>query len=191
MREETWKSIEGFPLYEVSDLGRIRSLPRTYDRPNHWDGSSQTVRTGGRVLRGWVKSVRGRPVCVMVALRRDGKTYEERVHRLVLGAFVGPPGPGEEGCHNDGDPLNNAAENLRWDTHSANLSDMTEHGTRAAPPVFRGEAHHNTTLTAEQVRAIRATPLVRGAKARMAREYGVSAQTIHRILEGRVWTHVR
>jgi hypothetical protein len=34
-----------------------------------------------------------------------------------------------DGCHNDGDPFNNAVTNLRWDTRSGNLRDKIAHGT--------------------------------------------------------------
>ena len=33
-----------------------------------------------------------------------------------------------EGCHNDGNPLNNRLENLRWDTHLENCRDTIRHG---------------------------------------------------------------
>lgn len=34
-----------------------------------------------------------------------------------------------DGCHNDGDPLNNAVENLRWDSRAGNFRDKIAHGT--------------------------------------------------------------
>ena len=50
------------------------------------------------------------------------------VAHLVLTAFVGPRPPGKECCHNDGNKLNNAVENLRWDTRSENVRDIVRHG---------------------------------------------------------------
>src|SRR5690606_27256834 len=64
-----------------------------------------------------------------VDLHRAGVRTRFPVHRLVLIAFVGAPPAGFEGCHNDGDRLNNSLENLRWDTHSANMQDTVTHGT--------------------------------------------------------------
>ena len=43
----------------------------------------------------------------------DGNAKMEKVHRLVLEAFVGPNPPGLECCHNNGDPSDNRVENLR------------------------------------------------------------------------------
>jgi hypothetical protein len=66
-----------------------------------------------------------------VNLKRVGSQSQRAVHRLVLEAFVGPCPPGMEGCHNDGDQLNNRLDNLRWDTPSNNKLDSVRHGTHA------------------------------------------------------------
>jgi hypothetical protein len=113
-----------------------------------------------------------------------------RIHRLVLEAFVGPAPDGMEGCHNDGNPENNNLLNLRWDTHASNMADQLAHGTKSAPPVARGEAHPMTSLTSEDVRAIRAPAARHGLHMALARRYGVSNQTIRRIRERTVWVHV-
>ena len=179
---EEWRTVEGFPDYEVSSLGRLRSV---------------TQRRGARFrqecVRGWIKKYKptGRPVAVMVALRRHGETAEFRLHRLVLEAFVGRAPEGTEACHNDGNPLNNAASNLRWDTKQGNRDDMVRHGTRKSPPVHLGEKHHNTVLTAEDIRVIRSTPIARGTLTRLARQFGTSATTIKRIYQRKVWNHVQ
>jgi hypothetical protein len=45
-------------------------------------------------------------------------------------AFVGPRPPGLEIRHLDGDPGNNALNNLRYGTRSENLVDKSYHGQR-------------------------------------------------------------
>jgi hypothetical protein len=125
----------------------------------------------------------------MVALRRDGATFEERVHRLVLLAFVGPCPPEQEGCHNDGNPLNNRLGNLRWDTHQANMGDAARHGTASKPPVKIGERHHKATLSDADVAAIRAASARRGLHAELSRRFGTSSTTIGRIRSGQTRTH--
>lgn len=119
-----------------------------------------------------------------------GRGNMRRVHRLVLEAFVGPAPAGTEGCHNDGNPQNNALSNLRWDTHAENMLDQVRHGTKAAPPTFRGETHPMTKLTAGDVLFIRAQPQRRGLLAEMSRRFGVSDITIKRIRDRQVWTHI-
>lgn len=181
---EVWRPIEGFDLYDVSNLGRVRSKSRSYERGEWRHGRRQVVNLPDRILRGWIKQQNDQASSVQVALRCDGRTHEKRVHRLVLTAFLGPPPPGQEGCHNDGDPTNNRLSNLRWDTHAANVADSVRHGTKTAPPRFTGERHANHKLSDAAVATIRATPILRGAKARLAREHGVSQQTIGGILAG-------
>lgn len=184
MENEIWKPVPNFPLYEVSNLGRVKSLERKYERGEWRHQVTQSVTWQERYISGWVKRSRGRPMSVMIALRKDGITYNDRVHRLVLKAFVGPCPDGMEGCHNDGNPLNNALSNLRWDTHKSNVKDMEKHQTKSNPPVHFGEAHHNCKLTAEDVKAIRSTPITRGVKAELSRKYDVSITTIKRVLDG-------
>lgn len=113
---EEWRPVDGSPGYEVSSLGRVRSLDRTVRRSN---GSLQSVR--GQMMTQRVKATGYRFV------RLAGRYHY--VHRLVLTAFVGPRPEDMETCHNDGDPANNVVGNLRWDTHAENNRDKSRHGT--------------------------------------------------------------
>jgi hypothetical protein len=63
-----------------------------------------------------------------VNLQLAGEGHAERVHRLVLLAFVGPCPKGMEACHWDDNPGNNHLSNLRWDTSLANKRDMARNG---------------------------------------------------------------
>jgi hypothetical protein len=78
----------------------------------------------GAPLKPWV----GSHGYKMVRLRIDGKGFTRLVHRLVLSAFVGEPSTGQEACHANGDRLDCALDNLRWDTRSANAVDRYSHG---------------------------------------------------------------
>lgn len=145
-------------------------------------GMPHVMRHKGRLLRGYIKRNGERVQSVVVSLRRDNETVITRVHRLVLEAFVGPCPHWMEGCHNDGNPLNNAVTNLRWDTPKANQADSQRHGTKCHPPIYLGERHHNASISDADVRAIRSIEITRGTKAQLARQYGVTATTIGRIL---------
>ena len=115
---EQWRAIAEWPGYEVSDLGRVRSVARVIQRSNGWQ---QTIQE--RILKPtWNMPGDSGHLTVTVYKKR------KKVHRLVLIAFVGPGPEGHEVCHNDGDPSNNALSNLRWDTHRANSLDRTKHG---------------------------------------------------------------
>lgn len=114
---EEWRPVAGCEgIYDVSNLGRVRSLARV-------NRKGQPVR--GRILKQLIRRD-GRPQ-VNASLNGVRKTFH--VHRLVATAFLGEPRPGEVVCHGDGDPANNAARNLRWDTRSSNNLDSVRHGT--------------------------------------------------------------
>ena len=113
---ETWKPINGFPGYLVSDHGRVLSGDRP-DTCGRW-------RTG-RILRQLTDEHGYR----RVTLYRGGESYNRKVHSLVLEAFIGPRPAGLETRHLDGDPANNRITNLRWGTRSENVADVLRHGT--------------------------------------------------------------
>lgn len=66
------------------------------------------------------------------SLSGHGQPRSARVHQLVLEAFVGPPGPGQEARHLDGDKANNRLSNLAWGTHTENMRDAIRHGTHVS-----------------------------------------------------------
>lgn len=115
---ERWRAIPGQEgHYEVSDLGRVRSIDRTITA-----STGVRYRKRGRMLSP-APSTGGH---LMLHLRgRQGFL----IHRLVLLAFVGPPPPGTECCHGPGGPADNRLVNLRWDTRVENMADRVRHGT--------------------------------------------------------------
>lgn len=109
MSDEIWKPLPGWEdLYEISSHGRIKSLRR--------NGQIMKTGTGGPKAR--------YPIAALT------RTVYPTIHRLVLETFVGPCPEGMEACHNNGNPADNRVENLRWDTHIANMADQRVHGTR-------------------------------------------------------------
>lgn len=108
---ENWKDVPGYEgLYQVSDLGRVKSARRK--------GSP-----GGLVKP--VKRPDGR---LRVALSKQGRVTDFLVHRLVLTAFVGHCPEGKECLHYDDNPENNRLENLRWGTSKENKADGRRNG---------------------------------------------------------------
>lgn len=133
--EEEWRKIPGEAHYQVSSVGRVRSLDRMvrYTGTNRADGSRFSR---GKILRpGQKKSGH-----CFVALHRDQYWL---VHRLVLLAFVGPNPDGQECLHGDDQPGHNRVSNLRWGTRSENMIDAYKRGRRGTHPgpfEFPGEA---------------------------------------------------
>jgi HNH endonuclease/NUMOD4 motif len=116
---ERWLPVVGYEgLYEVSDLGRVKSLEKVVvvgKGAKRWY-PEQIMKTG---------SGKSYPVAT---LHRDGKGTPRKVHTLVLEAFVGPCPPGEEACHWNDIRTDNRLENLRWDTRPANRQDSVRNG---------------------------------------------------------------
>ena len=108
---EQWKDIPGYEgLYMASDRGRVWSYRKKIILPGYVLPIGYKVHT----------------------LSKDKKKSLHYVHRLVLVTFVGPPPIGMEGCHGNGNALDNRLKNLRWDTRSGNVRDMIKHGTHWA-----------------------------------------------------------
>ncbi|WP_458317136.1 NUMOD4 domain-containing protein [Mycolicibacterium brisbanense] len=121
--QEVWVPVRGYEgLYEVSDLGRVRSLDR--DVPSKVPG--KTMRLRGRLLKQRGPSKRRHHYAV--ALHSDGHRRDALVHRLVLESFIGPCPEGLEGCHRNDDPSDNSLSNLRWDSRGSNQKDSVRNG---------------------------------------------------------------
>lgn len=116
--EEEWRPILGHPFYEVSNLGRVRSIDRVVAT------DSPTWQTG-HALKGRILSPGKAKGYLQFHAGRGSSVY---VHLAVLEAFIGPRPDGMQGCHNDGDCTNNVPANLRWDTRSGNNLDIVAHG---------------------------------------------------------------
>lgn len=118
---EEWRPVPEFEeLYEISNLGRVASLPKPT-----W---------GGRRILSAANHARGG--YLFVTLHRPGRNFHRKVHHLVCTAFNGARPPGMLARHVDGNPLNNVPENLAWGTASENGFDCVRHGR-----------HHNAEKT--------------------------------------------
>lgn len=109
---EVWKDIPGYEgLYQVSNMGRVKSLERTKDN------NGGKVAIPERIMRTSVDTVGYSIVC----LTKDGKRKTHKIHRLVGMAFVPNPENKQEINHKDGDKRNNCAVNLEWSTRLENM----------------------------------------------------------------------
>lgn len=115
---ESWCPIAGFEgIYEVSDHGRVRSLP--HQVPYGTKGAM--ISKPGSILKPWWVSNQGNRQGTLVISLGRGNRF--RVSHLVLEAFVGAR---PEGClarHLDDDKSNNNVSNLAWGTYSENAHD--------------------------------------------------------------------
>lgn len=119
--QEQWLPVVGFEgFYEVSDLGRVRSVQRKLVSMNgHSRGYS------GRIRR-LDKDRHGYP---LIALSRAGKNRKFAVHNLVACAFIGPKPDGMEVRHLNDVRDDNRAANIAYGTRSQNVYDSIRNGT--------------------------------------------------------------
>jgi hypothetical protein len=125
---EEWRPVPGFPNYEVSSEGRVRSLDHVV-----WGGPRAGFYTKkGRMLRPGAAS-HNYPTVVL------GRGNTRTVHSLVAEAFIGPYPPGQEVRHKDGDRSNPRLENLEYGTRADNVRDAIRHGTHVGMQPGMGE----------------------------------------------------
>lgn len=165
---EMWRDIPGYEgAYQVSSLGRVRSLPRFVPVYDSVRGISYARPCPGIILR---QAVCDRAGHVSVHLGKYCRGIP--VHQLVMLAFHGYPPAGMEAMHLNGDPKDNRPENLKYGTHSENMIDMYRNG--------KGRLK----LTPEEVRQIRFGLHCGWSPQELAQAYGVSASCIRRIRSG-------
>lgn len=106
MKEEIWKSVEGFENYMVSNWGRVKSLK--------W-GKEKMLKPG-KDSNGYLQ----------VILYKDGKTKSFKVHKLVWDAFGDRPRNGHtlQVDHINNDKTYNRIENLQLLNNRENTSKM-------------------------------------------------------------------
>ena len=112
MEQEQWKPIQEFNgEYEVSNIGRVRSMKRYYG-------------IVGRIMPQTIQ----RKGYYAVTFHMNNKAYCRKVHRLVIEAFK--PNPDNLPCinHIDGNKLNNRIENLEWCTYQQNMQHAVRTG---------------------------------------------------------------
>lgn len=124
--EEVWKDVVGYEgLYQVSNLGRVKSLSRLVDK-----GKYGTIYTKERILKNQKVNVN----YLFVILSKDGKHKNMTVHRLMAKAFLPNPDNLSDVNHKDENPSNNfiyinkdgsvdyEKSNLEWCTHKYNCN---------------------------------------------------------------------
>lgn len=118
---EVWKKVKGFEgYYEVSNLGRVRSVDRYILK----FGCSTPTFYASKVLTP-APDKKGYPtVCLCI----NSKQSPKKVHRLVVSAFLVPVEGKRQVNHKDGDKANNTVSNLEWSTGSENVQHAHDTG---------------------------------------------------------------
>lgn len=169
---EEWKDIFGFEgYYQVSDLGRVRSLDRVSSGRHY----------SGKILKS-LKDSRG---YLVVNLCKSGKQTTRTIHSLVVEAFIGPRLKDYEVRHLDGSRDNCHLSNLAYGTKSDQFQDDLRNNVRGL-----GEDWHISKLKNNEVTDIVERIKSGQKQVDIAAYYNVSPQIICDIKKGRRWAHL-
>ena len=112
---EKFKPVQGYTgIYEISNLGRVKSLSRVIERK---DGNTRV--TEDRIILPFTTKAG----YSQIVLCKDGVRKKHYIHRLVALAFIPNDNPIEKIVvnHKDENPINNTVGNLEWCTQRYNM----------------------------------------------------------------------
>lgn len=112
---EIWKDIRGYEgLYQVSNMGRVKSLERITTRKN-----GVTLPIKEKILQYGID----RKGYYFVGLYKNSKGENKSIARLVAEAFISNPENKPEVNHINTIRTDNRIENLEWCTHKENCNN--------------------------------------------------------------------
>ena len=171
---ERWRPVRDWEgLYEVSDLGNVRSVARWVSCREGKRLSEGRILQPGKSLGKYWK----------VELSDGSRHASVHIHRLVAIAFV--MGVGAHVRHLDGNGFNNCVDNLAWGSPAENEADKLRHGRR---PI--GEKHHNSRITEQHVRTIRSLHERGFTQLAIAAHLGLNRGVVGTVVRREGWTHV-
>lgn len=108
--EEIWKDIKDYEgLYQISNMGRVKSLPKLKKTPTTTFMTKERIKKPC-ICKGYLR----------LGLKKNGHTKSFFVHCLVAQAFIGDAN-GLTVNHKDENKLNNRADNLEYMTLAENI----------------------------------------------------------------------
>jgi hypothetical protein len=165
IESEEWRVCE--TGYEVSNLGRVRSIPGYY--------RAGTILAPITNPRGYLN----------VKLYVNQEQLTRNIHRLVASAFIENLLNLPDVHHKDNVKSNNVVTNLEWKTKLDNYEQALEDGL-----ILRGSAHQNSKLTEEMVIAIKGLLALGVYPKTLGEEFDVSSGTISQIRLEETWAHI-
>lgn len=170
--DEVWREVKGYEgIYEVSNLGRVRSLERFRKNNGGLQKTPQRLLSLDRVNhKGYV----------LVHLSKNGTNKNISLHRLVADAFIPNPGGKAQVNHKDGDKRNNSVDNLEWVTGKENINHAFD-----AHLFKRGRAKPKKRTRPFKLSVIRDDGVIYADTNDAAKNNGVSRSAINLNIHGR------
>lgn len=176
MKKEIWKTVKRYEgLYEVSNMGRVKSLSRT--RQGKGGGLYPVCE---KILTNRVSGAG----YFQIALSKGSKKKYPLIHRLVAQNFIPNPQNKPQVNHKNGIKTDNRVENLEWCTQSENQHHAYKIGLQKHQ---YGEQRFCSKLTENQVVKIKQMLLIGFRTGVIAKIYSVHSVTITDIKMGRTW----
>ena len=178
MPGEIWKQIPEYEgLYEISNFGRARSMPRVL-----LESRGHTRKYRSKILEGSMNDKGYRSVM----LCKDFVQVLHTVARRVANAFIPNPENKAEVNHKSGDKLDNSVNNLEWMTHQENSLHRN-----AVLLKNVGEAVHTAKMTSTQVIEIRKMRAETKLSCRaIGEKFGVNGAAVYAAVMRRSWKHI-
>ena len=171
MPEEEWRQIRGYEgFYEVSNMGRVRSVDRIFHP--------------GRVLKSII-NMYGYPTVGLSA----GRLKFFKVHRLVAQAFIPNPGNKPQVNHKNGIKTDDMADNLEWNTKSENIRHAF--ATNLIAPQS-GEKCGASKLNERQARLVKHLKNIKPKMTyvEIGALFGIGKWAVWAVQSGRNWKHI-
>ena len=174
MKNEIWKAVPGFEMYEVSDGGRVRRWKIT---KQEWKEVKTTSYRNNKYL--------------MFTVSKNGDHTKLYLHRILGQLFIPNDNPKEftDICFTDGLCTNTVVSNLYWSNQKERM------GRRKKEGKYHTEGH-NVKLTEQAVRDIRSKWMNRLWEPCMTHKefavhYGVHPWSIYACIKRITWKHIQ
>lgn len=168
--EEIWKDITGYEgLYQVSNLGRVKSLVRK-----------------GRKKEKLLSLCSNTHGYIMVILSKNNIKSTHIAHILVANAFIPNPNNLPFVMHINDIRNDNNVNNLKWGTRQDNMDDMVNKNRQS-----KGENHGNSVLSEYEVIQIKTLRQNNGwGSKKIAKYLSLPKEAVSGVIYNNRWKHI-
>jgi hypothetical protein len=177
-QKEIWKTIDGYEgLYEISNLGRVKSLSRIIQR----DGIFGNKKIKERIIK---PSITNGGYYRLNLINNKIKTSFS-IHRLLALYFLPNIYNKPQVNHINGIKTDNRIENLEWCTAKENINHAFKIGLIIAK---NGINHNKCKLNTFEVLEIRENK--NNTLKEISKKYNISISVISKIKHNKLWKHI-